>query len=397
MTSFGARPTFVVSGPIANKPSNGGIAWVPISYVAGLEQLGYVSCFVEQIAESDCRDLAGRACEPESSVNLAHFVRVVTETGLRQRAALFVTRAGDPPVLQRLSGPPLEELGWGAKDKVLLNLSGHLSWPQLREGFARQIYIDLDPGFTQLWEAEGDSAPRLSGHDVYFTVGANIGTSRCRFPRGGIKWRPTRPPVVLRDWPVCSTPGDVRFTTVSSWRGALGPRDYFGQRCGGKVFEFRKFLELPRLGKVPLEIALDIHPADVSDVRRLGEAGWRVVDPVQVAATPLQFRQYVQHSGAEFSVADGLYVHSNSGWFSDRTARYLASGKPALVQETGLADLYNIGEGFLTFRNLDEAAVGLEAIRGNYRAHSRAARALAEKHFDAVTVLSELLEEAGAA
>jgi hypothetical protein len=142
-------------------------------------------------------------------------------------------------------------------------------------------------------------------------------------------------------------------------------------------------------------MALDIHPAEHQDLEKLRENGWRLVDPRSVAGDPDRFRNYIQQSGAEFSAAQGMYVESRSGWFSDRTARYLASGKPALVQETGFSRHLPTGEGLLGYSTLDEAAAGAEAIAQDYRAHCRAARRLAERYFDSDRILAEVLALVG--
>jgi hypothetical protein len=166
---------------------------------------------------------------------------------------------------------------------------------------------------------------------------------------------------------------------------------------GLKVHEFRKFVELPRLIDSPCEIALDIHPEEEMDLQMLRENGWRLVDPKTAAGDPKRYRHYVQQSAAEFSAVQGIYVDTHSGWFSDRTVRYLASGKPALVQDTGFSQNLPVGEGLIAFRTLEEAVAGAEAIAGDYHRHSGAARHIAEQHFDSDKVLSKMLEEVGVA
>jgi hypothetical protein len=258
----------------------------------------------------------------------------------------------------------------------------------------RKVYIDLDPGFTQFWHAAGSAGPRLAGHDSYFTIGENIGAPGCHIPTGDIRWLQTRQPVVLERWPVA--PGALdRFTTIASWRGPYGPVRHDGRTYGLKVHEFRKFLTLPEQTQQHFEIALDIHPADGGDRDALLRHGWRIVEPRKVVPDPRAFRWYVQTSGAEFSVAQGIYVETHSGWVSDRTVRYLASGKPALVQDTGFSRNYPVGEGLVAFNTLEEAIAGAERIRRDYSAHCAAARAIAETYFDSNIVLSQLLDEAG--
>jgi hypothetical protein len=212
-----------------------------------------------------------------------------------------------------------------------------------------------------------------------------------------MRWRPTRQPIVLGDWPVSAAGDRRRFTTVASWRGAFGPVEFGGKRYGLKVHEFRKFIELPRRCPHAFEIALDIHAGDQKDLSALKQHGWHITAPREVAGDPDAFRRYVQESGAEFSVAQGIYVETNSGWFSDRSVRYLASAKPVLVQDTGFGRHLPVGEGLIAFRTLDEAVDGAERIVRDYEKQCRAARAVAEEYFDSDRVLGRFLDEVAVA
>jgi hypothetical protein len=380
--------TVIVSGPLANKPLNGGIAWVPLSYVLGFRQLGLDVHFIEEIAPGTCTGMDGRPSTFDRSINLAFFRSVVERFDL---PATLVYDGG-----ARTIGQPLAELrAFACSADLLLNISGHLSTPDLRDAPRRRAYLDLDPGYTQFWHASGELGPRLEGHDAYFTVGANVGTPVCPIPTNGIGWRATRPPFVRDHWPVAPRPDHPGFTTVASWRGGFGPAEFEGRTYGLKAHEFRRFLELPNRSEAAFEIALDIHPADEPDRMALLGHGWRLVLPGEVCPDPEAFRRYVHGSGAEFSVAQGIYVETTSGWFSDRTVRYLASGRPALVQDTGLARNYPTGEGLLTFSTLDQAVAGADDILRDHERHSTAARALAEECFDSDRVLARLLDQAG--
>jgi hypothetical protein len=168
-----------------------------------------------------------------------------------------------------------------------------------------------------------------------------------------------------------------------------------GRTYGLKVHEFRKCIDLPRRVPAEFELALDIHPSEVDDLALLRSHGWRLADPVRVASTPEAFRDYVKSSSAECSVAQGVYVDTNSGWFSDRTTRYLASGRPALVQDTGFGDQLPCGKGLVPFCTVDEAAAGARRIAADYAGHCAAARAIAERCFDSDVVLGRLLDEVG--
>ncbi len=378
----------IISGALANKPFNGGNAWSRLSWILGFKRLGLDVCFIEEIAPSACLDPNGVVTSFEQSINLAYFRSVMKRFGLGQSSALIYDRG------QAICGRPLNELVTVAEQaNLLFNLSGHLTLPEIKEPPRCKVYYDDDPGFTQFWHAAGDVGARLEGHDFFVTIGENIGAQDCDIPTDGIRWGTTRPPVILDEWPPCPAMRFDRFTTVASWRGAYAPIQSKTKTYGVKAHEFRKLIGLPQRNGTAFEIALQIHSHDKKDLDALQANGWIIVDPKAVAASPDDFRHYVQTSGAEFSVAQGIYVETNSGWFSDRTVRYLASGKPALVQDTGFSRNYPVGKGLLTFRCLDEALQGAEAIAGDYETHCRAARQLAEEYFDSNTVIRELAQE----
>jgi hypothetical protein len=380
--------TLVVGGAVANKYLNGGEAWVRLSWIRGFQRLGCSVHFLEQIDPVACVDEDGAPAPFERSATRAYFDRVMEQFGLTGSATLML---GDG---QATSGRDYEEvLELAGEADLLVNISGNIHSPEILRRPKKRAYVDLDPGFTQFWHAAGNPGARLEGHDAYFTVGENIGTAASTIPTSGIDWRPVPPPVVLEDWPADASPARS-FTTVGAWRGAFGPVEHGGHTYGLKVHEFRKIIELPR--RVPdaqFEIALDIHPGDAKDRDALLANGWRLTNPREAAPGPLEFRRYVQRSGAEFSVAQGVYVDTDSGWFSDRTVRYLASGKPALVQDTGFSRNYPVGEGLVPFRTLSEAAAGARRINAEYDRHSTVARALAEERFDSDKVLAHFLEE----
>jgi hypothetical protein len=382
--------TFVVSGALANKYLNGGEAWVRLSWVLGLKKLGHEVFFVEQINRQNCVDSAGAVTSFDKCVNLAYFKKITEQFDLADSSALIYENG------EQIHGASYGQLlEQASAAELLVNISGHLAFEPLLVRLRRKAYIDIDPGFTQFWHAVGNPGLRLNGYDYYFTIGENIGTSQDPIPTGNIHWRPIRQPVLLDHWPVVTTGFQNRFTTVASWRGPYGPVEFEGKTYGLKVHEFRKFWELPKVAKQTFEIALQIHPADARDLNSLRVNGWQIVDPAVAAPDPLAFRRYVQASGAEFSVAQGIYVDTQCGWFSDRTVRYLASGKPALIQDTGLSRHYPISDGLLTFRTLEEASQGAEEIARNYDEHCRAARALAETYFDSDKVLGRFVEEVG--
>ena len=379
-------PAVVLAGALANKPNSGGEAWVRLSWVRGFQRLGLEVRFVEELSSSACVDAAGLPTPPGESVNVAYFRSVVDRFALRDVATLLVD--GEPVL-----GEDVDDLLGLAPSAVLVNISGHLSDRRLFSSFRSRVLVDIDPGFTQFWHEAGNPGARVEGHNLHFTIGENIGTAGCPIPTGGIQWRHVRQPVVLDDWPVVDGMEPGRFTTVANWRGPFGSIEHNGRRYGLKVHEFRKVLDLPRRAPYTFELALNIDPTEERDLAALRERGWRLVDPVPVAGDPDAFRRYVQGSAAEFSVAQGVYVDTASGWFSDRTVRYLASGRPALVQDTGFGRSLTVGAGIVPFRTFEQAVSGATAVVRDFPEHCAAARALAERYFSADAVLARFWDE----
>ena len=368
----------VVTGALANKPGNGGEAWVRLSWLLALRELGVETWFLEQIDAAACGEQ-----------HVAWFERVTRRFGLAERSALLA--AGDGRVL---SGPPAEALREAAASaELLVNISGNLTLEPLLGLPRRRAYLDLDPGYTQIWHAQGALGDALERHEELLTVGLAVGRESCRLPLGGRRWRPVPPPVVLAEWPLVEDEPPLAFTTVASWRGGYGRVERDGRLLGQKAHEFRRFATLPRESGVRCEAALEIHPGDDGDARLLRDGGWRLVDPRAVAGDPDAFRAYVQRSPAELSPAQGVYVETGCGWLGDRTTRYLASGRPAVVQRTGLPPDVPLGEGLLEFSTPAEACAALAAVAADYGRHARAARRLAEERFDARRVVGTLLED----
>ena len=366
--------TIIVSGALANKAGHGGEAWVRLNWVLGFQALGWRVLFLEQLSD-----------RPDPAA-VQYFRGVTGRFGLAENSALLDT---DGAILCGLPTARIAE--FTAEAEALINISGHLTYAPVFERVRRRVYVNIDPGFTQFWHAAGHLGARLGGHDFFFTIGENIGAPDCPIPTRNSVWHKTRPPIVLDRWPRVAPVFD-RFTTVASWRGPFGAVEFGGQTYGLKVHEFRKFIDLPARASGPFEIALNIHPGDVKDRVALEHSGWKIVAPT-VAEQPEDFQKYIQRAGAEFSVAQGIYVQTQCGWFSDRTAAFLATGKPALVQDTGFNRHLPTGRGLLAFRTLDEAAAGAAEITAHYGRHCAAARELAEAHFDSRIILTQLLAD----
>ena len=365
-------PTIAVAGSVAQRPGRPGHAWVFLSYLLGFRALGYEVLFVDRLGSGDdptwltkamawggLEDRWGALCGERDAV------------GLPRRQLLAELRGAD----------------------LLLNVNGFLADAELLEAAPSRVYLDIDPGFGQIWAQQG-LADTFAGHDHFVSVGTNLGGPGCAVPLLGREWIATLPPVPLERWPVAT--GGERFTSVGSWRGPFGPLEHEGRTLGLRVHEFRRFAELPHRVAAPLEIALDIDPADAADRELLRRGGWRLRDPLRELADFDSYGAYLRGSAAEIAIAKGLYVGTRGGWFSDRSAAYLASGKPVIAQDTGFGAALPTGSGLLSFDDPDGAVAAAEFVLSRPREQARAARALAEEHLDARLVLGRLLDQLGA-
>jgi hypothetical protein len=247
---------------------------------------------------------------------------------------------------------------------------GYIDDADILESVQRRVFLDIDPGFGQMWRELGLHDP-FRGHEYLVTIGERIGQSGCSIPTCGVDWIGMHQPIVLNRWPATPSSADSRITSIATWRGAFAPIEYAGRTYGLRVHEFRKFASFPQHIDVPCELALHIDAGDERDRTLLERSGWRLVDPRQVAGNPHSYQSYIQGSYAEFMVAKTMYVETRSGWFSDRSICYLATAKPVIAQDTGLADLYPVGEGLLTFTTLDEAVARAEELVRHYANHAR--------------------------
>ena len=382
------KKRIVIAGSIAHSPGRGGLTWVFLQYLRGLARLGFDVLLVDRLEPEMCVDRLGAPCAVEHSWNLRYFLDVMERMDLTGRFAL-VGRDGDV-----IAGLPRPEMLRKARDCVLLlNVMGFLTDSEILGAAPFRVFLDIDPGFPQMWRQQG-LADVMAGHEALVTIGENVGQPGCSIPTCGLDWITTPQPIVLADWPLGVSGGEA-FTSVVSWRGPFGPLSHDGRRHGLRVHEFRKFLDLPQRTKATFELALDIDPADETDRIALIEQGWRLVNPLVAAGNPWAYRDFIRTSRAEYLVAKNMYVETRSGWISDRSLCYLASGKPVLMQDTGLASRYPTGAGLLTFRTVNEAAEGVGRIARDYTDHAQAARRIAEEHFDSDKVLTRLLLRLG--
>jgi hypothetical protein len=290
-----------------------------------------------------------------------------------------------------LNAKEVEQFGSNAAAVISLGCTHSAEVEPWLSNIHPRVLIDTDPGITQVWASTRASAEIFGCHDVYFTFGANLGTPRCTVPTFGIEWRPLLNPVVLDWWDPDRAPTRDRFTTVAGWWWwGNTSLEHEGQLWGPKAEQIRKFITLPQLVGEPLEIALEIEK-DNPEIAYIESHGWTLQSPKLVTSDPTAYGDYIHSSAGEFSCAKGLYVGTKCGWFSDRSACYLAAGRPVVLQATGFADVLPTGAGLFSVSTVEEAAEAIRTIRREYGCHAAAARNLAVEHFDSQRVLSSLL------
>jgi hypothetical protein len=259
----------------------------------------------------------------------------------------------------------------------------------------RRIYVESDPFASQVRVKQGDSATinALAAHDCHFTFGENLGAADCGVPIERFRWFPTRQPVVLDIWSNPQGFHSETYNTITTWHNKGKNITYQDETYyWTKDREFRKFLDLPRQCSAQFELAAGVN----GDVKKLlGEHGWRQVHSVRISEETDRYREYIQRSRGEFTVARDQYVRPRTGWFSDRSACYLASGRPVITQETGFSKFLPTGKGLFGFTTIEDVLAAVDAIESDYDAHCRAARDIAEEYFAAEKVLFRLIERAG--
>jgi hypothetical protein len=375
----------VVTGQMAQYPL-GGVTWFYLHYVLGLARLGHEVWYFEDSGQwpyNPTADGLVEGCE----YNVSYLDEVLTRFGLGDRWAYRF---------------PWESQWFGLEEDdrrevietadLLVNVSGTLERPWEYRAVRRLAYVDTDPVFTQIKLARGqeDFRKLVDEHDVHFTYGERESDA---VPDTGHNWLKTRAPVVLSEWRTGAEHREV-FTTVMNWT-SHNSVEFRGREFGQKNEEFRAFIELPGLVEPQvLELALGSGKNQPPPRTLLAHKGWQLVNPNEVCPDVDSFRTYTETSKAEWGVAKNGYVRGQSGWFSERSARYLAAGRPVVVQETGFSDVLPVGEGILPFTTLEEAARAIREVERDYDRHAEAARAIAEQYFDSDAILARLVAEA---
>lgn len=378
----------LVSGMMGGVPYQGGATWAVLQYILGFKRLGHQVFFVEPIDPSNVHPSGPSLA---NSSNAAYLAKVARQFGLQDSWALLDERTRETAGIDYAQVAAI-----AARADVLINISGMLTRPDLLERIPLRVYLDLDPCFNQLWQATQGVDMHMDGHTHFVTVGLAVGQPTCSVPTCGFDWMPTLQPVVLEHWRPAESIAYDALTTVANWRG-YGSITANGVFYGQKAHSLRRFMDLPRRTQDQFALALAIHPDETKDLAALHENHWELLDPLRVAGTPDDYREFIRTSRAEFGIAKQGYVISRCGWFSDRSVGYLASGRPVIAQETGFSRYLPTGEGLFAFETTGHVLDSLENLRGDYTRHCLAARELAESYFDSDRVLTRLLDSVGAA
>lgn len=384
----GDRLSLIVAGGMASMPF-AGVAWQVLSYLEGFRRLGHDVFYLE--------DTGRWPYDPElDTVSDDSAAAVRYTAAMMRRVGLEDAWGYRDVVTGSLHGATEDGLAARlAAADALLNVSGVTVLTEAHLAVPVRIYLESDPVLAQIEVAKGNqrTIDWLAAHTHHFTFGENFGAPDCTVPTERFRYIPTRQPVVLDWWH--PPPADLvprrEFTTVASWKQTNKDIEWRGELLTwSKDVQFMEYIALPQLVARPLELALAID--DDLMVERLRSAGWSVVPALPMTKDIDDYRRYLQSSAGEFSVAKVQYVKPRSGWFSDRTAAYLACGKPAIVQDSAFA--LPRGEGLFGFDDLEGVLSAFEAIDSDYERHSRAAREIAYEYLRAETVLARLLADA---
>ena len=388
------RLRVIVAGLVGQYPV-GGVAWDYLQYVIGLSRLGHDVYYYEDTWSWPYNPVE-RTYSPAPSYSTAFIDRFFELYAPGLRARWHYRHLHELGL-----GMPTERFDEVARTADLfINVSGANMFPDHLAPACLKLFLDTDPGYNQIvlqerpsWSENVDRwAGQVSAHDRFATYAENIASPDCLVPTLGIDWLTTRMPVVCDLWQDAGARApDNAWSTVLTWNAFKGALLLDGVEYRSKDAEMERIIDLPSRSAADITLALGgmDAPAD-----RLREHGWRVIDGPAATITPEQYQSLIRTSKAEISPAKHVYAALRTGWFSCRSACYLATGRPVVVQDTGFGAILPTGEGILSFSDLDGAVAGIRAVEADYKRHSRAAREVAEAYFDSDKVLGEMLDAA---
>ncbi|HEY4284084.1 MAG TPA: hypothetical protein VGM62_13540 [Chthoniobacterales bacterium] len=387
------RRRIIVMGFMGSMPI-AGVIWQHIHYIVGLQRLGHDVFYIEDSARLPYNP---ETFEVNEDYEYAASVlqRLSREFNFQRRWAYCARYLKDLPT----AGLSLTKIRQLYRDAdAILNVCGTQEFNDDLLKSDRILYIESDPAVEQIKIDQGIKPTKryLRRHRALFTFGENVGTPEFPVPTHGFKWLPTRQPVVTDLWQTHRRPGAAAlFTSIANW-STSGLKDitWRGEKyLWSKSREFLRFVTAPKKAGEQFELATNIK--DDRTKSRFIKNDWRLVSPLQLSVDYWQYRDYIRRSKGEFTVAKDQYVRLNTGWFSDRSACYLAAGRPVITQETGFPLPAGAQRGLLTFRSLREIGEAVKMINVDYAMHSRAAREIAREMFEAEKVLRFLLDRTG--
>jgi hypothetical protein len=366
-----------------------GVTYQFLHYLIGLRRLGYDPYYIEDsgrwVYDPRLNDLS-----PDASGNVDAVAPVLQAHGFGDRWSF----RGNYPGGQSYGMTDEQRLRLYREADAFLNVTGAQEIRDEQRACKRRVYVESDPFASQVKVAKGDAGmiATLAAHDTLFTFGENLGAPDCGVPLEKFRWLPTRQPVALELWEHALPPGTT-YNTITTWHNRGKDLEYRGQTWyWTKDREFEKFLELPRKCPARFELAATV---DEKVKARLQQHGWQQTDSIEISKGTDRYRGYIQQARAEFTVARDQYVRPNTGWFSDRSACYLAAGRPVITQQTGFSKFLPTGKGLFGFNNLDDILRAVDCIESDYEGNCRAARAIAAEYFAAEKVVASLMERAG--
>ena len=369
-----------------------GVTFQFLHYLIGLRRLGYDPYYIEDsgrwIYDPRINDLS-----PDASGNIEAVLPALKAHGFGDRWAF----RGNYPDGQCYGMTEQQILQLYKDADAFLNVTGAQEIREEHLACRRRIYVESDPFAAQVKVAKGEQGmiATLSAHDTLFSFGENLGAPDCEVPGELFRWLPTRQPVVLELWDNPRGPDPkAAYNTITTWHNTGKNIVWRNQTWyWTKDREFEKFLELPRLRPGQgFELAAGV---DEKVKRMLAEHGWRQVHSIEMSSDANVYRNYIQSARGEFTVARDQYVRPSTGWFSDRSACYLAAGRPVITQETGFSKFLPTGKGLFGFKTMDDILRAVDAIEADYEGNCRAAREIAAEHFAAEKVVGSLMQRAG--
>lgn len=372
-----------------------GVIWQHLHYIIGLQRLGHEVFYVE-----DTSNFPYNSSTFDISDDFSYAAQTLEKLSKEHGFCwAYCARYKDPFEMAGMDRSSLLQLYRDAD--CALNICGSHDLNDDLALIKNLIYVESDPGVEQIKIDQGNEATLsfLKYHQHLFTFGENIGTSNFKVPTHGLSWLPTRQPIVTDFWCPTSTAippaEEALYTSICNW-STSGKKDIVwrdSKYLWSKSLEFLKFIEAPKKAGEMFELATDITKESESDLFLKND--WRLVLPHDLSSNWESYRNYICNSKGEFTCAKDQYIRLNTGWFSDRSACYLAAGRPVITQETGFSSYFGGKEGLLGFSTIEEIVEAANSIRSDYAKHSRAALAIARETFEAEKVLKSLLDRAG--